>query len=219
MKIIKWILRILLFLLAIPIGYTIVSLLISLIPVGQKESSCEEKHLVYFSSSNLVHSDLILPVDLLSPELKAGLVLDPGTTHLAFGWGDKQFYANTPTWGDLTLKNAWVALMVPSESAMHVIRLTNAQKFWYPLNLCEKQLAYLNEYILRRFKTKANGEKIHLDGLGYGPRDDFYLAKGNFSCFFTCNSWVNEGLKYIGKPACLWTPFSLGLQWKYPKPK
>ncbi|MFM7854609.1 MAG: DUF2459 domain-containing protein [Flammeovirgaceae bacterium] len=51
--------------------------------------------------------------------------------------------------------------------------------------------------------------------LRYWDNDSFYEAKGTYNLFFTCNTWVNEGLKKAGLKACLWTPFDSGLLRKY----
>ncbi len=219
MKYLKWPLRILLFFLALPFSYLLLALLISLIPVSQKETDCEQRHKVYFAPSSAIHSDFILPIELISPELKENLIIQPETKFIAFGFGDKNFFEQTPTWDDLKASSIFIAMCLPTESAMHIIRLEKSEEYWYPLLLCDKQLKFLNEYILKKFDEDPDGKKIHFPEMSYGKRDDFYAAKGSFTGFYTCNTWVNEGLKYIGKPACLWTPFSLGIKLKYPKPE
>ncbi|REG87882.1 uncharacterized protein DUF2459 [Winogradskyella sediminis] len=57
--------------------------------------------------------------------------------------------------------------------------------------------------------------KIILENQGYSSIDDFYKAKGSYSCFKTCNSWVNSAFKESGLKSCLWTPFDFGLMNKY----
>ncbi len=57
----------------------------------------------------------------------------------------------------------------------------------------------------------SQNKKILLNNKGYSYNDDFYEALGSFSCFKTCNSWVNSGLKESDIKACLWTPFDFGL--------
>ena len=65
------------------------------------------------------------------------------------------------------------------------------------------------------FKINENGMKIILDNKGYSTRDDFYKSEGSYSCFKTCNSWVNIGFKKSGLKSCYWTPFDFGLINKY----
>jgi len=45
--------------------------------------------------------------------------------------------------------------------------------------------------------------------------DDFYKAKGSYSCLKTCNSWVNSALKMSDLKCCYWTPFDFGIINKY----
>ena len=46
-----------------------------------------------------------------------------------------------------------------------------------------------------------------MSSAAYGKNDAFYEAKGSYSLFYTCNSWVNENLKEVGLKACRWTLF------------
>jgi len=54
-----------------------------------------------------------------------------------------------------------------------------------------------------------------LEGSGYGSKDDFYRANSSYSCFKTCNTWVNTAFKESGLKAALWTPFDFGLMGYY----
>jgi len=73
-----------------------------------------------FVSSNGVHLDIILPLENIDSEFLRKLEIPSQTEYISFGWGDKQFYVNTPEWKDLTFKTAFTALFLKSESAMHV---------------------------------------------------------------------------------------------------
>lgn len=73
----------------------------------------------------------------------------------------------------------------------------------------------MNAYLQNTFETDKNGMKIILENKGYSSTDDFYKSKGGYSCFKTCNSWVNTGFKESGLKSCLWTPFDFGLLNKY----
>ncbi|HXU27639.1 MAG TPA: DUF2459 domain-containing protein, partial [Bacteroidia bacterium] len=50
-----------------------------------------------------------------------------------------------------------------------------------------------------------------------GDNDSFYEAVGVYGLFYTCNTWANNGLKYCGQKACLWTPFEKGIFYQYRK--
>ncbi len=214
MKVIKKIGKLILYVLSIPVLYIVVSLLLSLITVNSLKNKSSEKHKVYLST-NGVHLDIVLPLSEVSDELLDGLKVNSESTFLAFGWGDENFYLNTPTWGDLTFKNAFNAAFLDSNTLMHITEIKRQNQNWTTVDLTDEQLRDLNNYILNSFKLDSNGKKVLLNGKGYGYHDNFYEAVGSYSCLKTCNSWANSAFKKSNLKACLWTPFDFGLINKY----
>ena len=209
-RILKWILYFLL----IPISYLIISLILSSITIGRvTENEVSEKTI--YLTTNGVHLDIVIPKNNIDSLLLSGLKQEQSDKYLSFGWGDENFYINTPTWGDLTFKNAFSAMFLKSSTLMHVTRYKSKRSDWIEINISESELNKLNSYLQNTFKTNENGIKIILNNQGYSPTDDFYKAKGSYSCFKTCNSWVNSGFKKSGLKSCLWTPFDFGLMNKY----
>lgn len=147
--------------------------------------------------------------------LLTGLKYDSNDSYLAFGWGDENFYINTPTWAELTFKNAINAMFLQSSTLMHVTRYARKRSDWVEVRLNQQELAQLNSYVHNTFQLDEQGNKIILNGQGYGTYDEFYRAKGSYSCFKTCNSWVNSAFKQNGLRSCLWTPFDFGLMHAY----
>lgn len=213
MLILRKLLKATLFFFAIPVVYLLVSLLLTAITVNnsQKESSAEK---VIYISTNGVHLDIIIPVSQVSDALKEGLNFKD-ETYLAFGWGDENFYLNTPTWSDLTFNNAFAALFLNSTALIHLTRYTEKRSKWVEVPLNNEQLKLLNTYLSKVFMLDRNGGKIILNNRGYTLRDDFYRANGSYSCFKTCNSWVNSALKASDLKSCYWTPFDFGVINKY----
>jgi len=182
--------------------------------VNESENETDNSNLVYLSS-NGVHLNIIIHQNDLDIELKYGLDCTKYDQYFSFGWGDENFYLNTPTWDDLTFGNAFSALFLNSTSLIHFNRYSNIRKSWIKVSLSEAELKKLNLYILESFEKDFNGNKIILPNSGYSTNDDFYRAKGSYSFFKTCNTWVNSGFKESGLKACLWTPFDFGLINKY----
>ncbi len=209
-KILKWFIYVLL----IPITYLIVSLLFSTITIDRQDQSSEDEKHIYLST-NGVHLDVIIPKEDIPFQLLKGLKHHSGEAYLSFGWGDENFYLNTPTWGDLTFSNAFNALFLESTSLMHVTRHRQKQSNWVVINVSKVELQALNQFLLQTFEHSIDGSKIRIANKGYATNDDFYKAKGSYSCFTTCNSWVNTGFKESGLKSCLWTPFDFGLLNKY----
>lgn len=214
MKVLKTVGKGLLVLLLLPIVYLVVSLLLTMIPVNTAPANAHDTQTVYLSTSG-VHADIVIPVDLVAPELKAGLQYSNSVQYLSFGWGDEIFFLNTPTWGDLTAKNACRALLWKSPSLMHVTRHRKDRSSWLPVVLSPEELRRVNQYIVASFEQNEDGEKILLPNSGYSTNDDFYRAVGSYSCLNTCNTWANRIFKDSGLYACWWTPFDFGLLKRY----
>lgn len=214
MKVIRKVAKWIAYLLAIPITYLVVSLVLTLITINKTVTDPGELKEVYLNT-NGVHLDIIIPRSYLSEELKADLLFSDNDNYLAFGWGDENFYVNTPTWGDLTFNNAFKAMFLKSSTLIHLTRYQEKRGKWTVVRIDNTRLAKLNEFTLNGFKTDETGAKILLPDQGYFSNDDFYKANGSYSCFNTCNTWVNDAFKASDLKASLWTPFDFGLLNKY----
>lgn len=201
-------------LLLLPITYLLSALALTCIPINTPTANQETKHAIWLTT-NGVHLDFVLPIEDVSPELLQGLRLPVGSRYVAFGWGDANFYLNTPTWGDLTFANAVNALFLESPTLMHVTGYRNQIKSWVKVSLSAKQLSEINSYLLQGFKLNESSYKVWVANQAYSKADSFYEANGNYTALNTCNSWVNKGLKKANLPACLWTPFDFGILSRY----
>ena len=121
-KIIKY------FLLLLSIYFS-TALILSLIPAFPTKINCELKKEIYLST-NGVHLDIIIPKKYLSEKLIDGLIFHDRAEYIAFGWGDKGFYLDTPTWADLTFSTAVSAMFLKGESAMHVTAYFKKYNNW-----------------------------------------------------------------------------------------
>jgi len=197
----------------IPVIYILISLVLTYIPISEKEDGTEKTKTIYLTT-NGVHSDIILPKEYLTPALANGLYSAQGDRYFAMGWGEENFYLNTPTWGDLKFSVAFRAAFLKSNTLIHLTRYRTTREDWVAIPVTEVQLRKLNTYILNSFADGAQPKK-RLDVKGYTlDRDDFYHATGNYMFYRTCNSWVNTALKESDMKACLWTPFDFGaIRW------
>lgn len=208
-KIFKW----LLFLLLVPLFAILLALITTLIPVNTGEQPGRDQTI--YLTTNGVHLDIVLPRETVAPSLLADLANVDQTAYFSFGWGDRNFFLNTPTWGDLTFENGFTALFLPSESLMHLTRYPRKREAWTPVLVSKIELERLNTFLHNSFALDGLGRKSKLPGKGYSDFDDFYLGSGSYHCFNTCNTWANRVLKESGMKACWWTPFDFGLLWKY----
>lgn len=200
----------LVFLLLLPCFYLVLAFTGSIVSVNEF-CAPEEKIGTVFLSSNGIHLDIIYPKELLPALLLKDLGVEESFKYVAFGWGDKNFYLNIPTWEDFKLKYALEAFFLDSETLMHVSKYKNSQKKWVAIEVNEAQLKNLSLQILSSFKLNDSNKKIILEGKGYHAHDDFFEAKGTYSLLKTCNTWVNSCLKKSDIKACFWTPFDFAL--------
>lgn len=212
--------RYLLLLPAVIILYLLVAIICSLIPVNNQAETPAMGIPIYLATNGL-HTDFYLPTvtehidwkDFVKNE--SFKIPYERPAFIGFGWGDRGFYLETPTWRDLTFKNAFKAIFLPSETLMHVTYLNGIPQQSQrvkKLILSPQQYRDLVTYIQKGFVQKDYPYN-HLAESAYGNKDTFYLGTGRFHLFRTCNVWVNRGLKEIGVKTALWTPFDKGILW------
>ncbi|OON67238.1 TIGR02117 family protein [Hymenobacter sp. CRA2] len=172
-----------------------------------------------FILSNGVHTDIVLPVRTEQMDWRTMVAYadtpaaDSTMDYIGFGWGDKGFYLNTPTWAELKASTAVRAMFWLSTTAMHATfhhRPAEGPECVRIL-LTRAEYARLIRFIKRSFEYDARGRVQHIRGYSYGAHDAFYEAEGTYNLFYTCNSWANAALKKAGQRAALWTPFDHGI--------
>ncbi len=178
-----------------------------------------------FLHTNGVHTDMVVPIK--SPQMDWSQQLpfsnipsgDTNMRYIAFGWGDKGFYLDTPTWADLKFSTAFVATFWLGSAAMHTTYLHSLVPGpdTVPLYLSSAEYARLISYIQASFRYDAAGRVQHIKGHSYGNNDAFYEAHRVYSFLYTCNTWTNDALKASGQRACLWTPSDTGIFYQYGK--
>jgi uncharacterized protein (TIGR02117 family) len=190
--------------------YFAAALILSFMKTHPPKQDCVADKEIYITT-NGVHLDIVLHVENVEPEFLSRLEILPGTKYVSFGWGDREFYINTPQWKDLTLKTAFKALFLKSETAMHVTFYSTSYSSWRKIKICPSQLDLLNKTIEKSFSKNENRSFNKLAVPGYYNSDFFYEAIGSFSLFNTCNVWVNKALNEIGVPTSVWSPFDFGV--------
>jgi uncharacterized protein (TIGR02117 family) len=170
-----------------------------------------------YVETNGHHTGIVVPVAAAGIDLSLTFrPTDLGDSRLAgnwlaIGWGDRDFYLNTATWADLRPGTALSALIGSGHTLLHVDHLDQP----YPDNdqrAVRISRAEYNRLIAAVMSSLARGEDGYPVAIpGYGDRDLFYEAKGQYSLLQTCNGWTAQTLKTAGIKAPLWTPFSGGV--------
>jgi uncharacterized protein (TIGR02117 family) len=177
-----------------------------------------------FLESNGVHTDLVVPVRTVEKDWSLGIRYsdtrsgDSTLDWLAIGWGDKDFYLNTPTWADLKFSTVFKAVFGLSPSAIHATycRQPAAGDRCIKLVISRGQYGRLVRFIENSFRQDSLGNPMVVQTtVRYDEHDAFYEAKGSYNAFHTCNTWANDALKAAGQRACWWTPLDRGILYQY----
>lgn len=174
--------------------------------------SAEPMTQIVYALSNGVHTDLVFRVDRLDAVFRNQLAAPMGTKpYVAIGWGDKGFYLHTPSWAELKVSTALKAAFLPSETLMHLSFYGQIGSNWKEIPLSEQQMRGLQKFVMQSFKKDSKGGFQLLKGAGFTSNDFFYKAVGHYTCFYTCNVWVNQALKKAAVKTAIWSPFDKGI--------
>ena len=165
------------------------------------------------------HYDIWIPASccvFLEDGVPGGQAGQAGQGWYGFGWGDRDFFLNTPYAGDVRPGLLLKALFWPSRSIL-AVQYSEKSPAMYSASVQVKTdrdtIVRAAELIEGWFQHNQDGlmqipeESAHPSYLGYS----FYEAQGFYSCFFTSNSWVNSVLKKAGLSGGLWTPLTFGV--------
>lgn len=198
--------------------YLLIGFCLSKITVHNEPNAPDE--MAIYILTNGVHTDIVMPVKTPYVDWSERLPFqntvsaNKAYTYIAMGWGDKGFYLQTPTWGDLKFSVAFKAATGLSSTAMHTtyyrsMRVGDSCK---KIMISHEQYQKLVAHISGSFRKDSNGNFINIEtDAQYGNADAFYEANGSYSMLTTCNTWANTSLKVIGEKACLWTAFDSGI--------
>nr|WP_167956102.1 DUF2459 domain-containing protein [Sphingomonas jejuensis] len=167
------------------------------IPIGIETNGIHTGIVLPAVGNGIDWRPLVRPVDLPDPR-RAG-------RYLAFGWGERRFYLETPTWADVTPGTILAAAVGSDRTLVHVDHLSGLtpEPWRHVVRVSPAEYRAIADAIRARFRPGAGGAIP-----GYGPTDVFYEAVGDYSAVTTCNSWVGQVLRGAGLPSGRWTPFS-----------
>jgi uncharacterized protein (TIGR02117 family) len=206
-RILKWVLL-------VPLLYLAVGALGGSLPLNRSWQEADEGVTIYVAT-NGIHTGLVVPTRAAGVDwsrvARPEHIRDPryAGRWLWFGWGERDFYVNTPTWRELSPRTALHALIGSERTLMHVDHLVEPWGDARPVRLTVEQYRRLSAGILASFDP-ADRRPIP----GYDVADVFYPARGHYDAVRTCNWWTGRRLAAAGVRIGAWTPFSATvMQW------
>jgi uncharacterized protein (TIGR02117 family) len=202
-----------------PLVYLLLALLLGALPVNRdfRPVPPAEGGITIWLRTNGIHAELVLPAaapydwraelppaEVVAPARLAAPPLD----WIAFGWGDRAFFMQTPTWADLRPGTALSALFGLGPAAMHVEYLARPRDYDVQrIDLGPAQYRRLVAALRDGFARDAAGRPIRIDVPGYFDTDRFYEGTGHYSARLTCNEWIRRALAAAGVRTAAWAPF------------
>lgn len=210
----KGFLAILIFLIA----YISAAFILSKITVNS-QSDQQAREVPIYIKTNGVHTDIVVPAKNIIKDWTQEIKFentqaqDSTAQFIAFGWGDKGFYLDTPEWSDLKASTAFNAAFGLGNSAIHTTFYKNVResKDCIKVMISKENYQKLTDYIESSFQLDLDQKPIFISATTYGKNDSFYEAQGKYNLFHTCNSWANGALKASNQKAALWTVTDSGI--------
>ncbi|MFK0087432.1 DUF2459 domain-containing protein [Pseudomonas sp. NPDC090755] len=148
-----------------------------------------------------LHTGLAIARPDLLQELRALAEAFGDGDFVEFGWGDEDFYRAPQA----TLGLALRALFGSTATVLHAVRIDGDPRRRFAasevieVRVSEDGYRRLLAFVAGTFTHSTTGTLAVL-GPGLYGESRFYQAEGNYSLFYTCNTWVAEALAASGCP-------------------
>ncbi len=218
MVILNTLLGIVFLIIAIVATYFVVAFFGMAIPIHRKFQH-QNNGIDIFLTSNGMHVDFVVPTqnalyDWSQIIGNSSYLKDlKNYTYLGLGWGDRDFFLKVDSWDSVPKKVGARALLLPTPSLMHVTGYDElpANKTVKKVSISKSQYLNLCNFIQNRFALNTDQQAELVLKVDHAKDDNYYEAHGAYHCFYTCNNWVNTGLKKIGVRTSLWSPMAKGI--------
>lgn len=202
---------------AAPASYLLLAVVLGAWPVNRGFVEATNGVAIYVRT-NGVHAEIVVPTRAAGVDWSIDHPprhfrrLDAPLAWIAFGWGDRDFYLTTPTWRELRVRTALVALSGLGQGAMHVEYVDRPEAYASQrVRISPAQYRRLVEYLRASFRRDTQGRPIRIDAPGYFDTDAFYEAIPVYTFWYTCNEWVRRGLAEAGVRTAAWAPFDIAI--------
>ncbi len=155
---------------------------------------------IVFVSSNGWHSGIAIARADLPPGAIPETADFPNAAYFEFGWGNREYYPAPRKTLGLTLGAA-----LPGAAAVHLSGLARHPREMFPgsewiaLRVTDDGFRRLVAYLRGSFERGAAFRAV-ASARGLYDFSAFYPATGTFHLFYTCNTWIAQGLAQAGLP-------------------
>jgi uncharacterized protein (TIGR02117 family) len=190
--------------------------------LGTQVATCASRPYSVYLVGDVQHIDFLIPVNNGAYDWRdfldlAAIGRDRGGDYqyLKFGWGDRDFYMNTPSPDKIQIPRLLRTLFMPGNpTAVHVngySALPNeADHAITCVGLTRSQYLNLMNYLQQSFR---NGKADRIQD-GFVAASGFYEGSGQYSIAHTCNNWVADGLDRVDVTTPLWSGLALPVMGK-----
>ncbi|MEP2235079.1 MAG: DUF2459 domain-containing protein [Alteripontixanthobacter sp.] len=184
------------------------------------EPARNQPHVEIMVETNGLHTGIVVPVVNLQKDWRedfptARRPAQPYNalpTHLAFGWGEREVFLNTPSWSDLSPATALRVVTTGGDGLLrigHYVRPAPSE-YHRPLRIRPREYARLVSEIEATLPPVPAGtdRKTYTS---YEVGSIYHDAHGRYNLTNTCNQWVSDTLAAAGIKTGWWTPFAGGV--------
>ncbi len=183
---------------------------------GMPSQNCQTQPFKIYVESDSMHVNLILPVQNQAFDWSQFLDLDQigkdtqqSYRYLKFGWGDRDFYMNTPSWSEVKLSSVLRSLFLPGNPAALYVegdaQLPHDQTADLKcVRVSQDDYLKLVGFIKASFQQTSQGQPIRIQDSTIAT-SGFYEATGHYSILRTCNTWAADGLDSAHIQTPLWS--------------
>ena len=195
---------------------------------GTSSQSCQNQPFKIYVAGDSMHVNLILPVQNQAFDWSQFLSIDQigrdaqqRYRYLKFGWGDRDFYMNTPSWSEMKISNALRSLFMPGNpTALYVegdAELPNEPNVELKcVGVSQQDYLQLVAFIKASFQQTNHGQPIRIQDSAIAT-SGFYEATGHYSILRTCNTWAADGLDSANIQTPIWSGLASAVMRQIPK--
>jgi uncharacterized protein (TIGR02117 family) len=180
---------------------------------GTQIQACENSPYAVYVAADFLHGDLVFPVENSAFDWRSILKLEnigkeqsSAYRYLKFGWGDRDFYMNTPSLDKIEFSRLMRTFFIPGNpTTIHIQGYKDLSIGGGYTTKCiglnKSQYLKVVNYVRQSFRS---GTPIRIQD-GFVAADGFYEGTGFYSMARTCNNWLADALDAADVTTPLWS--------------